>query len=168
MIGFFFIGLPAAGRAYTTKTRSATLRKLPSEDGFSGNARTRSYNRSATRYLEKAPKRRTSLSKRSSEQKAWFSRAGGEGDFCELGEFQKSAGIFETFLKRGSSYSYSRMTSCASTCFKVSRITETAIKSDVPPRLKELIPERFCTIIGRIAITPRNSAPANVIRERIL
>src|SRR3989344_426238 len=48
-----------------------------------------------------------------------------------------------TCFKKPSRSSSSPITSCASTCFIVSRITETAIKSEVQPSWNAEIPERF-------------------------
>ena len=62
----------------------------------------------------------------------------GEGDFCELGESQKSAGIFETFLKSGCRANYQA-------------------KWAAPAQILLLIPRRRASPIKDWAIRPRAS-----------
>src|SRR3989338_628909 len=63
--------------------------------------------------------------------------------------------------------SYSRMTIWAFICLTVSMMTDTTMRSAVPPVVSARMGNTPCTISGSTAMTPRNKAPATVMRERI-
>ena len=58
--------------------------------------------------------------------------------------------------------------SCASTFLITSMTTETTINKEVPPKVSEVVPVKFWSSKGRMAMTAKKKAPARVMRFKTM